>query len=139
MEQKVNSTVFDVTSKSEVTLSKIFDFVEATSADAALQRIGNDAKAFLAIVNEGLRQHEREQAVNNNSIPWKTEDGEVFTGDVLTEEQTKKLSATVLTLAKTMFGYVGGTAGTAEGRKKAKEEAQAFILNAPGALDRLRA
>jgi hypothetical protein len=138
MEQKINSTVFDVASKSEVTLSKVFDFKPPATQEEALTRIGNDSAKFLDIVTEGLRQYERQAATNDPNIPWVDESGETFVGDVLTEEQSGKLNTTVLTMAKTMFGYVQGKAGTAEGRKKAKDDAQKFVLELPGFLEKLR-
>ena len=136
MEETIRRTVFDVASKSEVTLSKTINFEPAKDAQEALGRVGGNSEKFLALVNEGLRQHERETAGNDSAIPWKDETGKDFSGDPLDETSSQKLQQTVLTFAKTLFSaqYEKGGAD----RKVAKDQALGYALAIPGLLEKLR-
>src|SRR5271154_5015368 len=120
--EKVTSTVFDLDSMSEVTLIKNVEFAPVTTTAEALHRVGNDAAKFLAIINSGLRDHVRESAKGDSSIPWmqENEDGDTvtFAG---TPADSKAVNSLVLTLAKTIFGYTKDS--TVDQKRAAKESA----------------
>ena len=126
MEERITRKVFDVTTKSDVTLQKLFDFVPPTSTQEVLSRVGGDTAKHLQVQVDGLRVHERDAAAKNDSIPWTDADGKAFSGDLLTEEQSSRLDALVLTFAKTSFGYESKNAAA---KTKAKADALAFILD----------
>jgi hypothetical protein len=125
--EKVTSTVFDLDSMSEVTLIKNVEFAPVANTQEALHRVGNDAAKFLAIINDGLRQHVRESAKSDNSIPWLFEDEEsgettAFAG---TPADMKAVNSLKLTLAKTIFGY--NKDSDVEQKRAAKESALKMI------------
>jgi hypothetical protein len=105
----ITQTVFDLESFAEVTLVKEAPpFQEVSSVDEALSRIGNDSNKLLEVINRGLVDEYRNQIREDENIPWHTfdEEGEVngpFEGTIA---ETKSVNALVLTLAKTVFGYV---------------------------------
>jgi hypothetical protein len=125
-QEKVTSSVFDLDTMSDVTLFKNLEFSPVNSTQEALAAVGGDAKKFLAIINEGLRQHVRESAKSDSSIPWmqEQEDGEPtqFGG---TPADTKAVNSLVLTLAKTIFGYSKDS--TNEAKASAKASAMQMI------------
>jgi hypothetical protein len=125
-QEKVTSSIFDLDSMSDVTLFKNLEFSPVNSTQEALSAVGGDAKKFLAIINEGLRQHVRESAKSDSTIPWmqEQEEGEPtqFTG---TPADSKAVNSLVLTLAKTIFGY--SKDATSEAKSAAKASAMAMI------------
>lgn len=124
--ERVNNTVFDLDSFDDVLLFKNVAFEPVTTTQEALARVGNDTAKFMEIVNEGLRQHVRESAKNDNSTPWlqEDEDGDVseFTGTIASGKDVNTLK---LTLAKTLFGY--GKAKDADAKRASKAKAMDFI------------
>lgn len=123
---RVQDTVFNLDTFTEVTLVKEVPFAPVSTVAEALAALGNDDNALLAVINKGLESNARKDA---KSVPtgWHTftEEGEVngeFSG---TPADIKKVNALVLTLAKTVFGY-DNNAPLAE-KKAAKESAKAMI------------
>ena len=121
-------SVYNLDDMEEVTLVKsVPDFVPVTSTQEALHRLGNDAKAFLQVINDGLKDQERESVAGNSEIPWmeESEDGTqtAFTG---TPADGKKVKTLILTLAKTIFGY-GDKSQPIEQKRAAKASALAMI------------
>ena len=122
----LSRTIYNLDDMEEVTLVKtVPDFVPVDSTQAALHRLGNDAKKFLAVINDGLAAEERNAVADNSEIPWMEEDEEgnqtPFSG---TPADGKKVKALILTLAKTIFGYVKGEK---EKNRAAKASALAMI------------
>ena len=122
----LSRTIYNLDDMEEVTLVKtVPDFVPVDSTQAALHRLGNDAKKFLAVINDGLAAEERNAVADNSEIPWMEEDEEgnqtPFGG---TPADGKKVKALILTLAKTIFGYVKGEK---EKNRAAKASALAMI------------
>lgn len=126
--EKVTSSVFDLDSMDDVTLFKEIEFAPVTNTADALARLGNDAAKFLEVINSGLRDHVRESAKSDSSIPWmqEQEDGEptTFAG---TPADSKAVNSLILTLAKTVFKYSKDM--TTEQKKAAKASALAMVAN----------
>lgn len=126
--EKVTSTVFDLDTMSEVTLIKNVAFAPVSNSAEALARVGNDAGKFLAIINDGLRQHVRESAKSDNSIPWLQENDEGETTEFAgTPADSKAVNSLVLTLAKTIFGY--SKDADLKAKQAAKENAMKMIAS----------
>ena len=103
---RVQRTVFDLNDFAEVLLVKETSYTPVESIEAALAAVGNDSAKLLAVVNDGLRAETRRQAASTPEN-WHTfdEEGEIngAFGGVMAD--VKKVNATVLTLAKNVFGY----------------------------------
>lgn len=138
MELPIQNTVFDLDSMDEVTLVKTVHFTPATSVEAALAVVGNDSAKFLEIINEGLKNHTRETAKEDVSIPWMVEDEEgnktPFTG---APADSAKVNGLILNMAKSVFGYSKDMARDA--KRAAKESAMGLIRNTPAIRDGLKA
>lgn len=147
---EVTKSVFDLDSKDYVTLKKIGEFAPVTSMAEFTERLGNDAKAILEIVNDGLEEYSRKQLAAN-AEPWKlveeAEDGSEslsdFTGTPISAEKSKLLSATVINLAKTLFGYAknmvpNNADENRKAKKAAKDQALAMLLSNPAAVEGLK-
>ena len=124
----LSRTIYNLDDMEEVTLVKtVPDFVPVDSTQAALHRLGNDAKKFLAVINDGLAAEERNAVADNSEIPWmeEAEDGTqtAFSG---TPADGKKVKTLILTLAKTIFGY-GDKSQPIEQKRAAKASALAMI------------
>jgi len=134
-------SVFDLDSKSDVTLYKQVTFTPVDNTKEALERVGNDSAAFLKIINDGLCSYTAEQAKQDSSIPWMAKDDEdnlvPFTGTTISENASKQLSVHVLSLAKLLYDYAKDM--PREDKRKAKEQAQAQILSNPAIVDKLKA
>lgn len=128
----ITRTIFNLDNMEEVTLVKdvpAFEPVESTQA--ALHRLGNDAKKFLQVINDGLMAAERESVVNDSSVPWMEEDEEgnktQFAG---TPADGKKVKGLILTLAKTVFlGKTWDKSVPKAEKKIAKDAALSMIQN----------
>lgn len=124
--EKVTSSVFDLDSMDDVLLFKEVEFTPVTRTDEALARLGNDSAKFIEVINRGLRDHVRESAKSDSSIPWmqEVEDGDPveFSG---TPADSKAVNSLVLTLAKTVYKYSKDM--TSEQKKAAKASALAMI------------
>lgn len=138
---EATQSVFDLDTKSDVTLFKQVNFTPATDTQEALSRVGNDASTFMKIVNAGLRTFTLDQAKEDTSIPWTAKDDEgnpvPFSGTTISEEKSKQLDANVLNMAKMLFGYEKGKAK--EEKRVAKEKALAMLLDNPAVIEGLRA
>jgi hypothetical protein len=136
---RIQRKQFDLDSKEDVTLIKEVTFEPVTSNAEALARVGNDAKQFLEIVNQGLKDWTREQSAND-STPWfiEDEDGEktVYSGTSISEEKSKQLALNVLNMAKMLFGY--SKQMSREQKKAAKEKAQSMLLSNPVVVESLK-
>lgn len=106
MELTAQRTVFALETMEEVTLVKKTEFVPVETAKDALDRLGNDPKKFLEVINDGLATITRKSLVSDNSIAWQQEDeaGKLtpFSGTVA---DAKMVNSLQLNLAKTVFGY----------------------------------
>ena len=136
---RIQRKQFDLDSKEDVTLIKEVTFEPVTSNAEALARVGNDAKQFLEIVNQGLKDWTREQSANDSS-PWfiEDEDGEktVYSGTSISEEKSKQLALNVLNMAKMLFGY--SKSMKPEEKKAAKTKAQTMLLSNPVVVESLK-
>ena len=133
-------SVFDLDTKSDITLFKQGTFTPATSAKEALEAVGNDSDKFLQIINAGLRDYTREQLSSNDSVAWQAKDGEgnlvPFSGTTISEEKSKQLAANVLNMAKMVFQY--SKEMSRDEKRVAKEKAQEMLLSNPAVLASLK-
>jgi hypothetical protein len=159
---ETTKTVFDLDAKGEVTLKKIGETVPVTSMDEFVSRMHNDAAAILKFANIALEKYEAETLADNPAVAWQVvEEGEngeetlaPFTGTILDDKKQASLNATVIQMAKMLFGYAkqmvspkdGATdaekdAAVAENRAAkaaAKASALALILSNPAAVEGLK-
>ena len=151
----ISKTVFDLDSKDDVSVMKAGTFTPVATMSEFSERMAGDTDQALKIINVALEMYAKEQLESDNSISWKTQKedgtaGDDFSGTLLSPEKSKQLDATVLNLAKTMFGYPdsprGGNKNLSEEeiksqratKSKAKQEALDFILSSPAAIERLK-
>jgi hypothetical protein len=147
---EVSKVVFDLDSKDYVTLKKTGAFVPVTSMAEFTERLGNDGAAILDIVNDGLEEYSKKQLAVNPE-PWKIveEDEEgnetlsEFKGTPISPEKSRLLSATVINLAKTLFGYAknmvpGNAEENRKAKKAAKDSALGMLLSNPAAIEGLK-
>ncbi len=148
----VDQKGFDLTSMQEVTLRKVGEFTPVETMEQFVSRLGNNAQAILAIVNDGLEKYEEKALVSNTSIPWQLveEDDETgletvvpFSGSLISPEKSKALKTTVIGFAKACFNYSKNMVpGNADENRKAKAAAKASalaaILSNPAAVEGLK-
>lgn len=146
-EIRTTKSVFDLDSKSEVTVVKIGQFTPVANMQEFVSRLGNDAAKILTIVNDGLENHERTQLATDESKPWQVEDenettGEKtlapFSGTLLSEDRSKQLAVNVLSMAKMLFGYAKDMVGGREAKAAAKAKAQEMLLSNPAVIEALK-
>ena len=140
----IQRTVTDLDTMDEVTLVRPFAFTPVGSTQEALTRLGNDAKQFLAIINEGLRAEERRIA-GSQTGDWyiMDEDGkptsEVFVGTIA---DPKAVNSTVLNMSKMVFSNklfsVAWDKLTSDQKKSVKTAALEFIKSNPILCDGLK-
>lgn len=127
---KVQDTVFALETMEEITLVKESDFVPVTTAKDALDRLGNDPVAFLAIINDGLESAAKKALKNDSAIAWmqETDDGKLvpFSGTVA---NMKAVNGLTLTLAKSVFGYT--KEASLDEKRAAKASALEMIRTTP--------
>lgn len=137
---RITRNVFDLDSRDYVEVIKTVEFTPVENTADALAIVGNDAKKFLEIVNAGLRDYQRDQAANDDSVAWQTEseDGTLqpFSGTTLTEEKSKQLAANVLNMAKMLFGYNKDM--SREDKRSAKDKATEMLLGNPAVIEALK-
>jgi hypothetical protein len=148
-ELRIERKVFDLDSKSDVELAKVIpDWTGITTMAEFNERLGSDHKRILEVLNKGLKEFESEKLAENPDVAWQKvgDDGELseFVGTPISAEMSEKLAKTVLAVAAMSFGYAkemiaGDVEKNREAKKKAKADALAFILSAPGAIERLKA
>lgn len=128
-EIRTQSSVFDLDSKDYVTLVKVGTFTPVENTKDALERLGNDANKFLAIVNSGLKSYAIDE-LRDSDTPWSQEDEEgglqPFSGSTISEEKAKNLNAIVLNMAK-MNGYAKNLAP--EKKREIKAAALSMVLS----------
>lgn len=134
----IQKSVTNLDTMSTVVVGKKYTFVPVGSTEEALQRVANDTKKFLALINEGLQAETRRIAsADPNGWMEFDEDGEItatpFTGTI---GDPKAVNALVLTLAKTVFGYNADLA--LADRNKAKSQAMDMIKSTPAIRDGLK-
>lgn len=149
---EVRKQVFDLDSKETVTLVKQSDPpAPIASMEDFVSRLGNDAAAILKIVNDGYVAYVEKQLASDETKPWLLEDEdeagnptlEEYKGTPISNDKAKQLSATVINIAKLMFGYAKNmVAGNVEENRKAKSAAKAqalqMVLSNPAAVEALR-
>jgi hypothetical protein len=126
---ETTKAVFDLDSKSDVTLYKAVEFTPAQNNNV-----------FLKIVNDGLRAYTLAQARDNDAIAWQAKDDEgnliPYSGTSISEEKSKQLAANVLTMAKLAFGYSKEL--SADEKRVSKDKAQKMLLDNPAVVEGLR-
>lgn len=147
---EVSRYVFDLDSKETVKLVKEGEFAPVTTVDEFVGRLGNDAATILKVINDGLAKYEETKLASDESKPWllvdEDEEGketrEEFKGTPISEEKGKQLSATVINIAKLMFGYGKKMHENVEENRKAKAAAKAkaleVILSNPASVEALK-
>lgn len=140
---RVQDKIFDLESMKDVPVGKSGEFMPVASYEEAVQRVGNDSKRLLAIVNEGLRA-EALRSLRTSPDGWFVRDEDQqptsktwlkdsFTG---TMADRKKVNSAVLTLAKTAFGYSDDL--SSDEKKAAKKAAMDFIQASPVILNGMK-
>lgn len=128
---------FNLDTMSDVTLVKSCEFQPVETTKEALDRLGGDANKFLAIVNEGLAAETRRNLAADSNVAWMEVDEEdgshsPFAG---TLANAKAVSACILNLAKTAFGYAkdmdADKAKNRELKRASKDAALEFVKSSP--------
>ncbi|HET6990173.1 MAG TPA: hypothetical protein VFJ43_02570 [Bacteroidia bacterium] len=149
--------VLNLDTKETEPVVKIGQFVPVTSMQEFVERLGNDSAMILQVVNDGMEEYAKQQLESASDVPFVAFDDEgnptVSTAEknfliFANEDKEKSFAATVLNLAKMMFGYpdiARGTKQTAEQAKAnrdlknaAKAQATEFILSNPAAIEKLK-
>ena len=149
-------TGFDLESKSDVLVVKIGSLAPITSMQDFVSRLGNDSQTILKVINDGMEAYEAERLRADSSVPWQTEEedenGETvltpFEGNLISEENGKKLAVNVLNIAKLMFGYPASKlpkdapasvkSETKALKQVAKLKAQEMLLSNPAVVEALK-
>ena len=148
---EVTKVVFDLDSKGEVTVRKVGDFTPVENMEQFVQRLNSDAALILKLANKALENYTEDQLSADTNVPWQQveedENGNEtlvpFSGTLLSPEKSKGLNATVINLAKVIFGYAkqmvpGDVNANREAKKAAKQSALNMILSNPAAIEGLR-
>lgn len=134
---KVQDTVFDLDTFSEVTLVKVVDFQPIASVDEALTLLSNDSEKLLNVINRGLESEARKIArTESNGWHTFTDEGEINGEFAGTPADITKVNSLVLTLAKTVFGYSKDLG--IEEKRKSKESAKTMIQGTPAIREGLK-
>lgn len=157
VEIRTSKTVFDLDSKSDVTVVKVSKVPEIANMQDFVSRLGNDAEKILTIVRAGYADFAAKQLESDASVAWQTEEEDEngttvlapFTGTLLSEDASKSFATNVLNMAKLLFGYpksklpAGATAAEKATNKTvkqaAKEKAQSMLLDNPAVIEALKA
>src|ERR1035438_8790241 len=107
---RTQKTGFDLESKSDVLVVKVGSLAPITSMQDFVSRLGNDSAVILSVIQRGIIDYESDRLRSDASVPWQSEDEETgelseFSGNLISEENGKKLATNVLNIAKLMFGY----------------------------------
>lgn len=162
-EIRIDRQIFDLDSKGDVSLRKVGQFLPVANMQEFVERMGNDSAKILEIVNDGLEEFTRKSLVSDPNVPWYelTEEGELkldgegdsakpvpFAGTPLPEEKAKSFAASILNLAKALFGYPdaklpkGASKEDQEKNRALKAEAKAkatdMVLSNPAAVEALK-
>lgn len=130
LKPRKQQTVIDLDNFDEVTIRKTGNFAPVFNLDDLHKRIGNNHDTLIRVINDGLRAQEMRQLGETNGS-WKiVDDDNKEAGDFTGSPANSKIvNVTVLTLAKTIFGY--SDVDTSEHRAAAKEKAKEFIKGNP--------
>lgn len=130
LKPRKQQTVIDLDNFDEVTIRKTGDFTPVFNLDDLHKRIGHNHDTLIRVINDGLRAQEMRQLGETNGS-WKiVDDDNKEAGDFVGSPANSKIvNVTVLTLAKTIFGY--SDVDTSEHRTAAKEKAKEFIKGNP--------
>lgn len=148
--------VLDLDSKESVPVVKVGKFVPVKTMEEFVQRLGNDSALILKVVNDGMEEFAKEQLESDANTPFMAFDDEgklvPASSNLLifgTDEKEKSFGATVLNLAKTLFGYPDVPRGTklsaeeAQANKAKKDSSKAeaieMLLSRPDSIERLKA
>ena len=149
----VRKEVFDLDSKKDQIVVKRGKFTPVSDMQDFLNRLNNDSAAVLAVVNDGLRNHEEKKLESDKSVAWEIvsedENGDEIYSPVpesfapISEARKKDLKASIISFAKLLFGYErtmvkGDDAANAAAKKKAKDDALAMIMSNPAAVEKLK-
>lgn len=135
----ITRTILNLDTFENVTIVKVPPpMVEVSSVEELLERVNHDSTKLLQILNDGLEDAYRKAFEENPNEPWHEfdEEGEVngvFEG---TQAEPKAVNSLVLTLAKTVFGFVKEM--TKEQKKAAKAAATEMIKANEAIKDGLR-
>ena len=149
---EVEKTILDLDSKGEVTLKKqTAPPTPITSMEDFVSRMGNDAETILKYAGVAYLQFYKDNLESNPGVPWQLVDedesgNEVlvpFTGTPIADDKLKQLGATVINLAKMVFGYAKNMVpGNVDENRKAKAAAKAkaleMVLSNPAAVEALK-
>ena len=149
--------VLDLDSKDYIAAVKVGRFAPVANMEEFVSRLGNNSEVILQVVNDGLEEYAKQQLESSADVPYVGFDDEgnatvdLSTKNVLTfkdEDKEKSFTATILNLAKMMFGYPDVARGTklsadevkANRAKKETAKAQAidFVLSNPAAIEALK-
>lgn len=137
-------TAFDLTSMSEVQLRKVGSVEPVSTMEEFVARMGNDAKAILEIVNDGLVKYTERNLANDASVAWQQVDEDEagaetlvpFTGALINPEVEPGFKKTVTDWAKMLFGYKKSL--SPELKREAKDKARKMLLSNPAVVEGLR-
>ena len=153
---EVSKTILDLDSKGEVTLVKsAAPPAPITSMEDFVSRMGNDAEQILKYAGVAYLQYFKDNLESNPEVPWQLadedEEGNVvlvpFTGTPIADDKLKQLNATVINLAKMVFGYskkmvAGATPEAIKANRAAKAASKAqaleMVLANPAAVEALK-
>ena len=142
----VRQTVFDLDTFEDVTRGRLVVEPHASSMAEALTLVNGDHAALLDVINDGLIERARANAkgiaegwfILSDTNPNELTD-KPFVG---TPASSKGVRQTIMTLAKTVFGYVSGRNITDAQKAKnvtAKEKAENMVKNNADIRDGLKA
>jgi hypothetical protein len=156
----ITRNILDLDSRQEVRVAKIGEFKPVADMQEFVSRLGNDSSKILEIVNDGLETYATKQLETETSAPWVelTEEDEVkkdeagnpvtFSGTPLPADKEKSFAATILNMAKSMFGYPdqklpkGASKAEQDANRKlkadAKQAALDMVLSNPAAVEALK-
>lgn len=134
MDITVKKAVFDLATMDEVTLVKTAPFTPIVDMNDFMARVGNDTAKAIAVINSGLVDVAKTD-LKNSETPWSALDENdkivPFEG---TPANKKNVNNLILTLAKTIFGFVNSRdakdkEAAREKNRAAKEKALNYIKN----------
>lgn len=129
----VTRKIFDLDKFTDIRIVQTVDFTPVTNVDEVLERLTNESDRFIKIVNDGLLEEAKREARRKplESGLWHTYTSDSNDNQVINgvyngiAADLKKVNATVLSLAKTIFGFNGDM--SKDQKRKAKADAKAFI------------
>jgi hypothetical protein len=149
--------VLDLESREFVPVLKIGSLTHVTTVQEAVDRLNNDSDLILRVINKGLEEWAKEQLESDTSVPYQMLDEEGNPQPAPTsllvfgsEDKEKSFGATILNLAKMMFGYPDVQRGAASKlsadelkalratKVAAKQQAVDFVLSNPAAVEALK-